>query len=244
MPISYLKQAAQQDLNGQYRFFVPSCLFYFFAPLVATSVFSYLLPGDSLYENAIYYCASFLIQLLMYLVYAGLQLMHMNRSIGQPISFSLLFTYFKNNTNNFLMAGFIFTLVSYLPTIPLSIFTNEMLDLIYADEFNYSQVIFTEITVLFLCCLILIVGIMMDLVYGLTFFLLVENPTQGGLEAMKKSRKLMRGHKADLFVLNLSFIGYVIIGIITFGIFFLWLYPYMIQTKVRFYKHEIKRQPM
>ncbi len=50
------------------------------------------------------------------------------------------------------------------------------------------------------------------------------------------SRKLMDGHKMELFVFNLSFLGWFIFGLITLGIGFLWLVPYYQTSRANFYR--------
>ena len=52
---------------------------------------------------------------------------------------------------------------------------------------------------------------------------------------------MMQGHKMDLFVLSLSFIGWMILGVFTFGILYIWLVPYMSVTLANFY-NDIKKQ--
>ncbi len=46
---------------------------------------------------------------------------------------------------------------------------------------------------------------------------------------------MMHGHKMDLFVLGLSFIGWAILGAITLGIAYIWIVPYMSATMINFY---------
>ena len=46
----------------------------------------------------------------------------------------------------------------------------------------------------------------------------------------------MKGHKWDLFVLDLSFIGWILLGIMTAGIGLLWVAPYMETTRAAFYE--------
>ena len=58
----------------------------------------------------------------------------------------------------------------------------------------------------------------------------------GATEAITESRKLMDGHKMDLFILDLSFIGWGLLGLITCGIGFIWITPYYRQTKANFYR--------
>lgn len=55
------------------------------------------------------------------------------------------------------------------------------------------------------------------------------------LDTITFSRKLMQGHKMDLFVLDLSFIGWHLLAMATLGIGYLWLNPYIAATKAAFY---------
>ncbi|CCI82034.1 hypothetical protein FC41_GL000658 [Lactobacillus hominis DSM 23910 = CRBIP 24.179] len=55
-------------------------------------------------------------------------------------------------------------------------------------------------------------------------------------QAISESRKVMDGHKGELFVLDLSFIGWWLLSILTLGIGFLWLIPYVRVTHANFYR--------
>ncbi len=55
------------------------------------------------------------------------------------------------------------------------------------------------------------------------------------------SRKMMNGHKFRLFLLDLSFIGWVILCILTLGIGFFWLQPYIQCSHAHFYE-EVKAE--
>jgi len=47
------------------------------------------------------------------------------------------------------------------------------------------------------------------------------------LDAITKSKEMMRGNKWKLFCLGFRLFGWGLLCILTFGIGFLWLYPYM-----------------
>lgn len=83
--------------------------------------------------------------------------------------------------------------------------------------------------------LLIIPGIIASYRYRLTPYVIVDHPKIGGLEAITKSKELMRGHKMDLFVLDLSFIGWNILACLTFGLLYFWLAPYMSTTYAGFY---------
>jgi uncharacterized membrane protein len=74
----------------------------------------------------------------------------------------------------------------------------------------------------------------------MAFFILSDNPDIGAQEAINKSKVIMEGHKKQLFFLGLSFLGWILCCILTFGIGFLWLIPYMNITIVNFYENLIQ----
>ena len=89
--------------------------------------------------------------------------------------------------------------------------------------------------------LLIIPGIIAAYRYRLTPYILVDNPKIGGLDAITKSKEMMRGYKMDLFVLDLSFIGWQILAIFTFGLLYFWLAPYMNATYANFY-NELRKK--
>ncbi len=83
--------------------------------------------------------------------------------------------------------------------------------------------------------LFIIPGIIAALSYSMSFYILADNPNLSGMEALEKSKQMMQGHKGRLFCLFLSFIGWFILSMLTFGIGFLFLYPYIQASVVNFY---------
>lgn len=95
---------------------------------------------------------------------------------------------------------------------------------------------------LFLWSLLLFIpGIIKSFSYAMTPFILVEYPDLSASEAIQLSRRMMSGHKFDLFYLYLSFIGWFIVGVISLGIGFLWIMPYMTGSIAAFYE-DVKSQ--
>lgn len=95
---------------------------------------------------------------------------------------------------------------------------------------------------IFLWCLLLIIpGIMRAYSYSLILFILVDHPEYSPLEAIRKSKEMMYGHRMELFVLNLRFIPWALLGIITLGIGFIWVVPYVMSAFSEFYQ-QIKEQ--
>ena len=83
--------------------------------------------------------------------------------------------------------------------------------------------------------LFVIPGIVKSYSYAMAHFILLENPSMSCVDAITRSRQLMDGHKAELFVLRLSFIGWHFLCILTCGIGYLWLIPYQNAAEAAFY---------
>ncbi|KND48079.1 MAG: Integral membrane protein [Parcubacteria bacterium C7867-006] len=83
--------------------------------------------------------------------------------------------------------------------------------------------------------LLIIPGIIAALSYSMTYFIMADDSSIGPLDAIRKSKQMMSGYKWKLFTLYLRFLGWAILCILTFGIGFLWLTPYMGVTGAKFY---------
>ena len=83
--------------------------------------------------------------------------------------------------------------------------------------------------------LFVIPGIIKAFSYSQAMNIVAENKGMSALEAINRSKAMMEGHKLDLFILSLSFIGWEILASFTFGILYIWLLPYMQATMINFY---------
>ena len=79
-------------------------------------------------------------------------------------------------------------------------------------------------------------GVIKHYSYHLVPFIVAENPDIKPLEAIRLSRRMMKGHKMECFFIDLSYIGWAILGLITFGLTdVFWAVPYKIAAKTEFY---------
>lgn len=84
--------------------------------------------------------------------------------------------------------------------------------------------------------LFVIPGIVKSYSYSMALYILAENKGKAALECINESKEMTNGHKMDLFVLSLSFIGWLMLCGITFGIAYIWVGPYMQATLTNAYK--------
>lgn len=83
--------------------------------------------------------------------------------------------------------------------------------------------------------LLIIPGIILSFMYSQVYYIMSENPEMSIIDCLKESSRIMKGHKMDLFVLELSFLGWIILTGITFGIAGLYVLPYYSATLTNFY---------
>lgn len=88
--------------------------------------------------------------------------------------------------------------------------------------------------------LLIIPGIIKAYSYSLTYYVMVDNPEMDYSDAMQESSRLMDGHKWQMFVLDLSFIGWFLLGICTLGLAFIFISPYMSMAHAEFYRELIQ----
>ena len=83
--------------------------------------------------------------------------------------------------------------------------------------------------------LFVIPGIIKKYAYSMSTYILADNPELTAREALAKSKEMMNGHKWDLFVLQISFFWWYLLGCVTFGLAYIYVVPYMSATVANFY---------
>lgn len=83
--------------------------------------------------------------------------------------------------------------------------------------------------------LFIIPGIILAFMYSQVYYIMAENPEMSIMNCLKESARIMKGHKMDLFILELSFLGWGILMVITLGIAGLYVLPYYNATLTNFY---------
>lgn len=93
-----------------------------------------------------------------------------------------------------------------------------------------------ECVLIFLWTLLLVLpSVIASYRYAMAPFILLEHPETSAAEAIHMSKNMMRGKKWELFCLDLSFIGWFLLSVLTLGIGFLWLTPYINAARTNFY---------
>lgn len=91
------------------------------------------------------------------------------------------------------------------------------------------------IKILLWSLLLIVPGIIKALQYSMAPYIAIEHPELSAGETLTLSRQMTKDHLFDIFWLGLSFIGWLLLGILTLFIGYLWLQPYMYTAFAAFY---------
>lgn len=139
---------------------------------------------------------------------------------------------------------------SFLVLPPLILgFTKLALGMIHGEKVTVSKLfhgfndfgraallnLFMSIFIFLWSLLLIIPGIIKSLSYSMSFYILAENPDMEPMDAINESKRIMDGHKWELFVLMLSFILWDLLSGITCGIAYIYVAPYKSVTFAEYY---------
>ena len=222
---SQLKQYARGILLGNYSKAISLIVFTNLAITTLTLVLGQSAPLSAP-GLIIDYLISFLITLIGCLFQVGLYSFYLNLACKQKINFKDLFTGFTLFPEKKVLSQFFIRLLSFCCFLPglLTLMTGYFQD-------NNNSLIYG--------LLLLLSGIpfylWISLVFSQSYFILLDFPQSTALELLKKSAALMKGQKLRLFLLELSFLPMLLLGLLSFGIGLLFVLPYQSMTYTLFY---------
>lgn len=159
----------------------------------------------------------------------GITLFFLNSACNRPATIANLFYGYKYLFRKSLAISAALVLLNTICTLPFDI----CYFLLQAGK-GYDTV-----TMAILCIVLIIIGmcIYIPLTLGLSqsYFLLLDFPQHSATELMKLSFRIMKGHKWELFCLQLSFLPLLLLCLLSFGIGTLWLTPYMNMTHTLYF---------
>lgn len=226
-----LKRLARERLTGHYG--LPMGAFVMTQLIVVLISFPFnlsLQTNPNSFQMMISSLATLFISLLSLLLSSGLLYIHLNLARGNKSTFSDLFRFFTLRPDRFLLAGLMLMGIMLLVIIPALICT-AMLTVFHFGLWYVLTLLVWVVT--FVSMFILAYS------YSLIFYLLIDHPEEGLINVFKESRRLMKGNRGRLFYISFSFIGMTLLSILSLGIGYLWVSPYISQTNVEFYLNVI-----
>ncbi len=224
-----LKRRSRAILTG--RYVLPMSAFALSQALNACVRLPFELSFQSnptVFQGILSTLAGVIISLLSTILSAGQIYIHLNMARGTQASVSDVFRYFNRRPDRFILSGFILLGISIPVLLPASAatllaFRADTVPAYLAAALAWAVTAFPLVLI--------------SLTYALTNYLLVEQPDSGLRDIFRESRRLMKGKKGKLFYLEISFLGMILLSILSLGIGFLWVIPYRNQAYAEFYLH-------
>lgn len=123
----------------------------------------------------------------------------------------------------------------FTPSFSLTVNGNDLTQY-YPEALRHALRIFLPVSGIISLAQFVIGGSVAAYRYSMATYIMAENPNMQATEAIECSKALMDGRKGDLFCLDLSFIGWALLAVLTAGIGNLWLVPYMTVSRAAFYR--------
>jgi len=163
-----------------------------------------------------------------YLITCGYTYFFLNLCRNKELNISNLFYPFRKHPDTFIITFLITFAINWVITLPF-------------DFFRIYYILHTEnflsISIITLICQLAdyLATLFITLGFALAVPIILDNPFASSMEALKSSWRMMKGNRWQVFYVTLSFIGLVILCVMTLGIGLLWVTPYMETTSSLIY---------
>lgn len=229
-----LKAAAKEHMFGRYGSAVGAYLLVTFLTGFATISISSIAGGTStVFGVIIHYAMLFAVSVFGGLLSSGTAYFYLKIVTGHIASVNDVLYGFRMHSDKALTIQAWITLLTFIGSIPEYI-------VLYRMPLRVDASALTQYGL----CMMLsgIVSLVLNLFYAPAFFLLHDFPQYSARELLALSRRLMTGNKGRLFYIYLSYLPLLLLGILSCGIAFLWIFPYMNATLAEFYMDIVKNQ--
>lgn len=223
-----LKRQAREILTHRYGIPMAAMVVAELISIVLLLPFSWdITPQSSVREWTIYYVASFVVSLVGVILSVGSVYIGLCMARGKKYSFKDMFYGFRNHPDKYILAAMLLMVICLIPAVP---FVLAIILLGIVGE-NAGTILLAVAAAL----LLLAGELWIAMRYALSIYLLIDDPQMGVVESLRVSREKMKGNKGRLFYISLSFLGMGMLGVLSFGVGYLWVGPYMTQTQICFY---------
>ena len=243
-----LKAISRTQLTGKYGILGGAFLLYevitsllsmilnIINPSVSTaSITQTIISGESPSLPGVIQSVTFIISYVIILLIAsvvslGFNKMFLDVSREYPVRFEDLFYGFRHHPDRVIVMQLILLGINFLCYLPA---------LIVWVIWFYQD--FSSIPLMLAALVLFLIGLAAQVYFTLTFqlsmFLMADYDDLGPVQALKESHKLMTGNKGRALYIELSFIGFMILGFLTCSIGYLWIFPYMYMTRTNLYRN-------
>ncbi|MCR5715899.1 MAG: DUF975 family protein [Lachnospiraceae bacterium] len=221
-----LKASARDQLLGSYGTLIGTTLMVGLLMVFVTNFVISLVHSASLVSFLFLKLMEFGISVVFGLFEYGFCYMYLKLSIRQHITTSDVFFGFHGAKATILKISFFIALAQELLLLPGDLFMY-LYDTTQVPAFRIlsylSSIVFGISLIIFL------------LTYSLVYYIHLDFPDYTWKQVMTSSAQIMDGNKGRLFGLYVSFLPICLLGILSLGLAFLWITPYIYSTQTNFY---------
>ena len=244
-----LKSLAKGQLLGKYGTVVGILLLQLLCTAPINLAISALIGTNSVLSILLYSIAQFLFGLFAGYFFAGQNYVYLKIACNQMPMASDLFYFFREDASKVIYIQVILSGVSTLCSLPSLIawhYVNlSMLELssgtLATDELPINGSLFLAYAVLYVAGNAINIYVRYIL-FSQVFYLMLDFPDYSAPQLLKMSIQLIKGSRARLFYLLVSFVPLLLLGVFSCGIALLWIQPYMQATYANFYLDLIKKK--
>lgn len=177
-------------------------------------------------SNIIYYIATILIGIASVVLTAGQYRLHLKLARSGEMHLSEVFIPVRYHANQFILTELILFGISLITLLPMfgGIF------LVYTDGTIQDYIL-----ALVAAIISMIMGLYISLTFDLVYFVMIDNENLSMLQALKYTKNMVKTHRRRYLYMQASFLGMLLLVVLSFGIGILWVEPYMAQTTTLFY---------
>lgn len=185
-----------------------------------------LMQASPPFGMILYYGACLALELFFAVFQVGIAYMFLSNACGQPVNSGGLFAGFRHNPAKAAWIQLFPSLLLLIPSILPDVLLRQ-----YGITADTKWLLYSLILSVIFLPFILYVKIL----YSQVFYIMLDFPDMDARECLQYSRKLMKGNKGRYLYLMLSFLPMMLLGVMSFGIGLLYVYPYQQQTYANFY---------
>ena len=181
-------------------------------------------PMGGLFNTVLYYGCGLLTNMVYYILLAGLMRISLNICRERKVKISDLFYFFSDRPEP--VAAY--SVLQYVIGIIISL----------SLQWALTGILYTKgspLPFLLLPLALAAANFWIQLCLAPALFLYCDDPSKSALQLIKESWHLMRGNKGKLCFLELSFLGLIILSMLSFGIGYLFVRPYLLLSQTLFY---------
>ena len=221
-----LKDLAKERLTGKFSNALFALVLVDLVTRAVSNVTASFIPTGSLLWSILSILFTSLIAIFLGVLQTGIAYYFLNAACNRPYNYSNIFYGLQQSPERSIKVSAVRVLANTICLLPYQI-----LLLLFLRSFQYTYFIAAGIAM----AIGYVILTPFILSISQVFYLLLDFPDASPGETIMTSIRIMKGHKWRLFLLELSFLPLQLLCILSFGLGFLWLNPYMRMTYTLFF---------